>query len=390
MFTSSSASAIRRCMVLAWRPALVTCHAGVRAATGPDSDRSGFCTTGSARTCHRAAYTAAIKRHRPHNPVPRLRATRYNYAFGKESPFLPSNAMTANGQFISPKSVSHRRVLRPLPPGGLPPVAPVRSLQQLSAPWYLKNVNMLIDEKGVQFSRHCEGCHNPIALFSGDLSQGMPKTRPFEDEGVTCSICHSIQSTDTTGTGSYVMGIPAVLVDENGAPVTRPVTDAEILGPPRPALQGRDAPAAQDRRILRRLPQGHHPALARRLQVPARLHRLRRVAGRQLHQAVAASLLPQRCRLHLPDLPHAARSADRRRRTIRRQGRQARLASLAGRQHASSPPTTSSTSRPRSSSTSSRTASTAKASSTSTSSRSKKKAPRRRPKTLSNSLRRSG
>ena len=42
---------------------------------------------------------------------------------------------------------------------------------------------MLIAEKGVQFSRHCEGCHNPIALFSGDLSQGMPKKRPFEDEG---------------------------------------------------------------------------------------------------------------------------------------------------------------------------------------------------------------
>ena len=57
----------------------------------------------------------------------------------------------------------------------------------------------------------------------------MPKKRPFEDEGITCSTCHSIQSTDATGTGSYVMGIPAVLVDEKGAPVTRPVSDSEIL-----------------------------------------------------------------------------------------------------------------------------------------------------------------
>ncbi len=88
---------------------------------------------------------------------------------------------------------------------------------------------MLIDEKGVQFSRHCEGCHNPVALLSGDLSQGMPKKRPFEDEGLTCSTCHSIISTDTTGTGSYVMGTPAVLVDESGAPITGPVSDAEIL-----------------------------------------------------------------------------------------------------------------------------------------------------------------
>ena len=97
------------------------------------------------------------------------------------------------------------------------------------APWYLKNVNHLIEEKGVQYSRHCEGCHNPVALFSGDLSQGMPKKRPFEQEGLSCSTCHSIVSTDPTGTGSYVMGIPAVMVDEAGAPITRPVTDAEIL-----------------------------------------------------------------------------------------------------------------------------------------------------------------
>ena len=95
-------------------------------------------------------------------------------------------------------------------------MAPDRTRQQLPRPWYLKNVNLLIDEKGVQFSRHCEGCHNPVALLSGDLTQGMPKKRPFEDEGVTCSTCHSIQSSDATGTGSYVMGIPAVLVDENG------------------------------------------------------------------------------------------------------------------------------------------------------------------------------
>ncbi len=83
-----------------------------------------------------------------------------------------------------------------------------RPLQQLPRPLYLKNVNMLIDEKGVQFSRHCEGCHNPVALLSGDLTQGMPKKRPFEEEGVTCSTCHSIVSTNTTGTGSYVMGNP--------------------------------------------------------------------------------------------------------------------------------------------------------------------------------------
>jgi tetratricopeptide (TPR) repeat protein len=156
-------------------------------------------------------------------------AARYNYAFGKESPFLPSNATSSNGQFLSPKSFPtaqycghcHQEAYRQWRQS-------VHS-NSFRAPWYLKNVNMLIDEKGVQYSRHCEGCHNPVALLSGDLSQGMPKKRPFEDEGLTCSVCHSIQSVNTTGTGSYVMGTPAVLVDESGAPITRPVTDAEIL-----------------------------------------------------------------------------------------------------------------------------------------------------------------
>jgi tetratricopeptide (TPR) repeat protein len=165
----------------------------------------------------------------PTSPFHDSVALRYNYAFGKDAPFLPSNATSSNGQFLSPKSFPtaqycghcHQEAYRQWRQS-------VHS-NSFRAPWYLKNVNLLIEEKGVQFSRHCEGCHNPVALLSGDLSQGMPKKRPFEDEGLTCSVCHSIQSVNTTGTGSYVMGTPAVLVDESGAPIARPVSDSEIL-----------------------------------------------------------------------------------------------------------------------------------------------------------------
>ena len=156
-------------------------------------------------------------------------AARYNYAFGKQSPFLPSNATTVNGQFYSPKSFYSAQYCGHCHVEALHQWRQSVHANSFRAPWYLKNVNTLIDEKGVQFSRHCEGCHNPVALFSGDLSQGMPKTRPFAEEGLSCSVCHSIVSTDTTGTGSYVMGIPAVLVDEKGAPITHPVPDSEIL-----------------------------------------------------------------------------------------------------------------------------------------------------------------
>jgi tetratricopeptide (TPR) repeat protein len=177
-----------------------------------------------------AAYTAAIHVNGPTTQFHDSISLRYNYAFGKESPFLPSNAMTVNGQFINPRSVLTAEYCGHCHQEAYHQWRQSVHSNSFRQPWYLKNVNMLIAEKGVQFSRHCEGCHNPIALFSGDLSQGMPKKRPFEDEGITCSVCHAIQSTDTTGTGSYVMAVPAVLVDEKGAPVTRPVTDSEILG----------------------------------------------------------------------------------------------------------------------------------------------------------------
>ena len=209
----------------------VTIETGVLAATDPASSSNpvppAAPTTPDAPP---AAYTAAIKVTGPTTQFHDSIASRYNYSFGKESPFLPSNAMTSNGQFINPRSVLTAEYCGRCHQEAFHQWRQSAHGNSFRAPWYVKNVNMLINEKGVQFSRHCEGCHNSIALFSGDLSQGMPKKRPFEDEGVTCAVCHSIQSTDTTGTGSYVMGIPAVLVDEKGQPVTRPVSDSEILG----------------------------------------------------------------------------------------------------------------------------------------------------------------
>ena len=156
-------------------------------------------------------------------------ASKYNYAFGKDTPFLPSNATTYNGEFISPKTFPTAQYCGHCHQESYHQWRQSAHSNSFRAPWYLKNVNMLIDEKGVQYARHCEGCHNPVALLSGDLSQGMPRKRPFSEEGLTCMTCHAITSTTTYGTGSYVMGYPAVMVDETGAPITRPVSDAEIL-----------------------------------------------------------------------------------------------------------------------------------------------------------------
>ena len=210
-------------------------HRMVRAATDPASDSSASkAATPSTAPANSpdhggSDYTTSSGITGPTTPFHDSVAARYHYAFGKESPFLPSNATSSTGQFVSPKAFPTAQYCGHCHQEAFHQWRQSVHSNSFRAPWYLKNVNMLIDEKGVQFSRHCEGCHNPVALLSGDLSQGMPKKRPFEDEGVSCSVCHSIQSTDATGTGSYVMGVPAVLVDEAGAPITGPVSDAEIL-----------------------------------------------------------------------------------------------------------------------------------------------------------------
>lgn len=156
-------------------------------------------------------------------------AAKYYAHFDEASPFLPSNATTDTGEFIDPKTVptaaycahchqeSHRQWRQS------------SHANSFRAPWYQKNVNLLINTKGVEYSRHCEGCHNPIALTSGSITRGVEQKRPLDDEGVTCVVCHSIRGGDTRGTGSYVLSQPSVIVDEAGKPVYGTVSDAEIL-----------------------------------------------------------------------------------------------------------------------------------------------------------------
>jgi tetratricopeptide (TPR) repeat protein len=156
----------------------------------------------------------------------------YHYSFGS-APFQPSQAVTEAGGFI--------------PASAFPPASycanchsDVHRQWRESAhansfrePFYLHNVEVLIKNKGIESSRHCEGCHNPVGLFSGALSTGSKLDRPFDNEGVTCMVCHSIQKIqNTSGTGSYVIGTPAVMVKPDGTPVPGEVSFSEILARP--------------------------------------------------------------------------------------------------------------------------------------------------------------
>lgn len=156
-------------------------------------------------------------------------AGRYSYRFGMGKPFLPSNIETDNGEFIDPKNFPTAQYCGHCHQEAQHQWRQSAHSNANRAPWYLRNVNLLNDTKGVELSRHCEGCHDPVAMVAGNLTPGSNKRHPFDDDGVTCMVCHSIQEVDTRGTGSYVLGVPAVLLDDNGRPISRPVTDGEIL-----------------------------------------------------------------------------------------------------------------------------------------------------------------
>ena len=169
-----------------------------------------------AQPSQRSAYSQSVTGH-------------YNYRFGADQSFLPSLATTDTGEFIDPKTFPTAKYC-----GHCHQEAHTQWRQSAHAnsfrtPWYTRNVNLLTEEKGVEFTRHCEGCHNPTALTSGALTKGSPVNRKFDEDGITCSVCHSIQKVDTRGTGSYVLAQPAILVDENDKPIYGEVSDKQIL-----------------------------------------------------------------------------------------------------------------------------------------------------------------
>lgn len=152
----------------------------------------------------------------------------YDFKFGP-NPFSPGNATTTTGTFIPGEMfVASKRC------GVCHTDAHAQWRQSAHGnafrePFYQKNVKDLQSQKGIEFTRHCESCHNPAALFTGALTKNSHVKRPFDDDGVSCIACHSIQSVSGRGIGGYVMGEPALLLKEDGTRLLAGVTDQQIL-----------------------------------------------------------------------------------------------------------------------------------------------------------------
>ncbi len=153
----------------------------------------------------------------------------YDFRFGKDRPFAPSNATTFDGNFIAGDNFISAARCATCHTDMHPQWRESAHANSFREPFYQKNVKDLQKQKDITFTRHCESCHNPPALFSGALTKNpQVKNRPFDEDGVSCIVCHSIESVNGKGIGGYTMGQPALLQKEDGTKITE-ATDQEIL-----------------------------------------------------------------------------------------------------------------------------------------------------------------
>ncbi len=157
----------------------------------------------------------------------------FDYRFGKEKLGAPGNAETQTGEFINPGAFPSATYCAHCHQEAYTQWRQSLHSNSFRTPFYRTSVNILKRTKGIEYTRHCDSCHNPIAVVSGALTSRSEADRNFDLDGLTCTTCHSIQKLQPNlGNGSYVMGIPAVMTDENGQRIPGEVPYADILKHP--------------------------------------------------------------------------------------------------------------------------------------------------------------
>ena len=154
----------------------------------------------------------------------------YNYSILKGNISLPGNAQVEGGDFIQPGAFPTAQYCAHCHREAYAQWREALHSNSFRTPFYRTSVNIVMNTKGIQFARHCDSCHNPIAVLSGGLTQSSIVDRKFDRDGLTCMTCHSITGLQSTsGNGGYVMGVPAVMTDAQGNRIPGEVPYADIL-----------------------------------------------------------------------------------------------------------------------------------------------------------------
>jgi len=160
----------------------------------------------------------------------------YNFHYGPKNPFTPGNVKVQGDGFLQPGAYPTAEYCGTCHQEAYSQWRQALHSNAFRTPFYRTSVNILIRDKtrGIAFARHCDSCHNPIGVLGAALTEDSKVDRAkFDSDGLTCMTCHSVVSLDSTnGNASVQMGIPSVIVDENGNRIPGQVSFAEILRHP--------------------------------------------------------------------------------------------------------------------------------------------------------------
>jgi tetratricopeptide (TPR) repeat protein len=157
----------------------------------------------------------------------------YNFRFGQSNISTPGNAKITGDDFVQPGAFPTAKYCSKCHQEAYTQWRQALHSNSFRTPFYRTSVNILARTKGIEFTRHCDSCHNPIGVLSGALTQNSQIDRAFDEEGLTCTTCHSVQQLQpTVGNGGFVFGIPALMVDENGNRIPGEVPYSEIMKHP--------------------------------------------------------------------------------------------------------------------------------------------------------------
>jgi len=157
----------------------------------------------------------------------------YNFRFGKDQPFIPGTMRVEGDDFVQPGAFPNPSYCAHCHQEAYHQWRQALHSNAFRTPFYRASVNILINTKGIEFARHCDSCHNPVAVLAGGLTQDSKVDRKMDQDGLSCATCHSIQKLQSIkGNGGFVMGIPSVMVDEKGNRIPGEVPYDEIIKHP--------------------------------------------------------------------------------------------------------------------------------------------------------------
>jgi tetratricopeptide (TPR) repeat protein len=85
-------------------------------------------------------------------------------------------------------------------------------------PWYRASIDQFRAERSNEESRFCAGCHDPLLLVSGDIDREVEPDNELAYAGITCLVCHSVESTRPDGNASFTLTNAPVLLPDPAKP----------------------------------------------------------------------------------------------------------------------------------------------------------------------------